>query len=51
MGGVRFFGGYDAWVARCGPGGGSDSGEIWRVDAPFQGSVGLFPWSGGRVVA
>ena len=29
--GVRLFGGHCAWVARW-TGGGSDSGEVWRVE-------------------
>ena len=49
MGGVRFFGGHCAWVARW-TGGGSDPGEIWRV-VRLSKDLSACPRSGGRVLA
>ena len=49
MGGVRFFGGCCAWVARW-TGGGSDPVEIWRV-VRLSKDLSACPRSGGRVLA
>ena len=49
MGGVRFFGGRCAWVARW-TGGGSDPVEIWRV-VRLSKDLSACPRSGGRVLA